>query len=115
TEGTAPPVQPKIEFAGDPAEVVRDEHGIARGGIRLPQVAVPLATNTAIPLADDIFAYLRGSCHSFGTQTLRALYRDKASFITKFTDAAQRAVAVGVLRPRDVTRLVAEAQESWRD
>jgi hypothetical protein len=30
TTGTPPPVQPKVEFAGEPAQVVRDEHGIAR-------------------------------------------------------------------------------------
>jgi Alpha/beta hydrolase domain len=115
TQGTPPPVQPKVEFAGNPAQVMRDEHGIAEGGIRLPQADVPLAQNSAIPLADDVFAYLRGSCHPFDADKLRALYGDKASFLVKFKAAAQRAVAAGVLLPRDVAPLVAEADESWRD
>jgi len=115
TEGTPPPVQPKIEFAGDPAEVVRDEQGIAKGGIRLPQAAVPLAQNSAIPLADDVFAYLRGSCHPFTAEKLHTLYENKASFLAKFAAAAQRAVAAGVLLPRDVAGLLAEADETWRD
>ncbi len=113
TEATPPPMQPKVEFAGEPAEVVRDDHGIAKGGIRLPQVVVPLATNSAIPLADDVFAYLRGSSRPFSADVLRALYRDKTTFLAKFEAAARRAVVDGVLLSRDITGLVAEADESW--
>ncbi|MCC7364846.1 MAG: hypothetical protein IT303_10785 [Dehalococcoidia bacterium] len=113
SEGTPPPVQPLVEFAGDPAEVVRDELGIARGGIRLPQADVPLAKNSAIPLKDDIFAYLGGSSHAFPREQVHALYGDRASFLAKFRAAAERAVAAGVLLPRDVPALVAEAEEDW--
>ncbi len=115
TDGTPPPVQPKVEFAGEPAQVVRDEHGIAKGGIRLPQADVPLAQNSAIPLAEDVFAYLRGSCHPFTAEKLRALYGDKKAFLAKFAAAAQRAVTAGVLLPRDVAGLVEEAGATWRD
>lgn len=115
TTGTPPPVQPKVEFAGEPAEVVRDEHGIARGGIRLPQADVPLAQNSAIPLKDDIFAYLGGSSQAFSREKILALYGDKASFLAKFTAAAERAVAAGVLLPRDVAPLIAEAGATWPD
>jgi hypothetical protein len=114
-QGTPPPIAPRVEFAGDPAEVVRDAHGIAKGGIRLPQADVPLAVNSAVPLANDVFAYLRGSSHPFTADKLRTLYGDKASFLAKFEGAAQRAVVAGVLRPRDVAGLVAEAGASWRD
>jgi len=113
TEGTPPPAQPKVEFEGDPVDVVRDEHGIAKGGIRLPQADVPLAQNSAIPLKDDIFAYLGGSSHAFAREKVHALYRDKASFLAQFEAAAQRSVAAGVLLPRDVPGLLAEAAASW--
>ncbi|MEO6397016.1 MAG: alpha/beta hydrolase domain-containing protein [Tepidiformaceae bacterium] len=115
TDGTPPPSQPKLEFAGDPAEVVRDEHGIATGGIRLPQADVPLAQNSAIPLTEDIFAYLGGSSHAFSAEKMRSLYGDRETFLAKFETAARRAVAAGVLLPRDVAGLVAEAKESWRE
>jgi len=115
TTGTPPPVAPRVEFAGDPAEVVRDAHGIARGGIRFPQADVPLAQNSAIPLAEDVFAYLRGSSHPFAAEKLRALYGDKSSFLARFKAAAERAVAAGTLLPRDIAGLVAEADASWRD
>jgi hypothetical protein len=112
-DGTPPPSQPKVEFAGEPSEVVRDEHGIAKGGIRLPQADVPLAQNSAIPLTDDIFAYLGGSSHAFAREKIHALHGDKTAFLAKFETAAKRAVAAGVLLPRDVAPLIAEADETW--
>jgi hypothetical protein len=102
-----------VEFAGDPPEVVRDEHGIAKGGIRLPQAEVPLAQNSAIPLSNDIFAFLGGSCHPFTKEKVHALYGSKEDFLAKFEAAAQRAVEAGVLMPRDVPGLVAEAAGDW--
>lgn len=114
-EGTPPPMQPKIEFAGDPAVIVRDEHGIARGGIRLPQAEVPLATNSAIPRASDIQAFLRGSCDPFDAGTLKELHGSREQFLTGFAAAAERAVQAGVLLPRDVAPLLAEADAGWRD
>jgi len=112
-DGTPPPTQPKLEFAGDPPQLVRDAHGIAVGGIRLPQVEVPIATNSAIPRAPDIFAYLRGSWSPFSADKLRALYGDKVAFRTEFESAAKRAVEAGVLLPRDAAALIAEASDSY--
>ena len=114
-EGVAPPIQPRIEFAGDPPEIVRDEHGIAKGGIRLPQVEVPVAQNSAIPLTEDIFGILDGSCHPFPADEIRRLYGDKSTYLTRFEAAAQNAVAAGVLMPRDVVPLLQEAGSHWPD
>lgn len=109
----APPIQPRVEFAGDPPEVVRDEHGIATGGIRLPQAEVPLAQNSAIPLTDDIFAVLGGSSHPFSKERVVALYGDRETFLAKFEQAARAAEAAGVIRPRELPKLVAEASATW--
>ena len=114
-EGIAPPVQPKVEFAGEPVEVVRDEHGIARGGIRLPQVEVPNATNSAIPRGEGTIALLDGSCEPFSAAKLQKLYGNEADYIREFEAAANKAVVSGVLRPRDVPKLVAEAQAQYAD
>ncbi len=111
--GTPPPVQPKVEFAGTPPEVVRDEHGIAKGGIRLPQVEAPLAQNSSIPLKEDIYAYLGGSSHPFTREKIHALYGDKASFLAKFEMAAEQAVTAGVLLPRDANALLEEAAATY--
>ena len=107
-----PPSQPKIEFT-DEGEVVRDEHGIAVAGIRLPQVVAPLATNSAIPKAEGIFALLDGSSYPFDEKKVRALYQDRETFLDKFEAAALDAVVNQVLRPRDVQDLIEEAKASW--
>ncbi|MGE0622014.1 MAG: alpha/beta hydrolase domain-containing protein [Pseudomonadales bacterium] len=114
-DGTPPPVMPKIEFAGDPAEVVRDGHGIAVGGIRLPQVEVPTAVNSAIPRGEGILALLGGSCAPFSRDKLESLYGDVDRFLEAFERAARAAVDAQVLMPRDVERLVAEARGQWPD
>ncbi len=110
TGGPPPPEQPLIEFAGDPPEVVRDEHGIARGGIRLPQVEVPVAKNSAIPLAADIFSILYGSSVPFPPAKLTELYGDPAKYLAAFEQAARAAEKTGVLLPRDADALVEEAR-----
>ena len=112
--GEPPPIQPKIEFTGGPAQVVRDGHGIAIGGVRLPQADVPVAQNSAIPLGQVIYSMLWGSSHPFDAATLDTLYGDEGTYIERFTDAAERAVAQGVLLPRDVGPLVDEARSEYR-
>ncbi len=110
TAGAPPPTAPRIDFAGDPPEVVRDEHGIARGGIRLPQVEVPVAHNSAIPVADDIFSILYGSHVPFAAEKIDELYGDAATYLARFADAARAAEEAGYLLPRDVLALVDEAR-----
>ena len=113
--GPAAPGQPLIEFSGaERPEVVRDEHGIARGGIRLPQAEVPVATNSSIPISQDFSGSLRGSNHPFGPAKLDALYGSEASYLARFEQAAQRAVAAGVLLPRDVAPALEEAAQEYR-
>ena len=108
--GPPPPVQPLIEFAGDPPEVQRDEHGLAKGGIRLPQVDVPVAQNSAIPLGDDIYSRLGGSSVPFPAEQVRSLYGGESGYLARFEQAAREAEKAGVLLPRDVDALLDEAR-----
>ncbi|WP_214401907.1 alpha/beta hydrolase domain-containing protein [Pseudonocardia lacus] len=112
--GAPAPSQPLVEFAGAEPTVVRDEHGIARGGIRLPQVEAPVATNSSVPLSTDFVGALRGSNDPFTREKLDALYGDETGYLARFEAAAQRAVEAGVLLPRDVAPAVAEAAEEYR-
>jgi hypothetical protein len=112
--GAPPPSQPLIEFAGEKASVVRDEHGIAKGGIRLPQADVPVATNSSIPVTNDFSGSLRGSNHPFGAAKLDALYGSEAQYLARFEQAAQRAVSAGVLLARDVAPAIEEAAQEYR-
>ncbi len=74
---------------------MRDEHGIAVGGVRLPQAEVPVAQNSAIPLGQDIYSMLWGSSHPFDAATLDSLYADEEAYIAEFTKAAHAAVGRG--------------------
>ena len=112
--GAPPPVQPRIEFAGDPPVVVRDEHGIARGGIRLPQVEVPLATNSAVFTPESRMGFLGGSCVPFTAEMVRSLYGDVDAYLARFEQAAGAAEKSGVLLPRDVEPLLAEARATFQ-
>ncbi len=111
--GPPPPVQPRIAFAGDPAQIVRDGNGMAEGGIRLPQVEVPLAHNSAIQQTPDIFARLVGYHESFPDEKVRALYGSREAFLARDEEAARAAEAAGVILPRDVDPLLAEAAEAF--
>ena len=113
SEGIDPPIQPRIEFDDASGSIVRDDDGIAKGGIRLPQVEAPLAVNSAIPLKPDIFAYLGGSCHPFSSDQVSVRYGDRGAFLDEFESAAKSAVEEGVLRPREILRLTKEATEFW--
>jgi hypothetical protein len=117
--GAAPATAPRIELtdpsAADP--VARDAHGNAKGGIRLPQLEVPIATidgqvNTPPPGAGAVFVSfcrLFGRTIPFSEATLRALYPTHAAYVDAFGAAADRLVAAGFALPADAADLKAEA------
>jgi hypothetical protein len=109
SDGTAPPVQPRIEFDGAPPQIVRDADGIAEGGIRLPQVEVPLAHNSALQRTPDIFARLVGSHDAFPVGKVRQRYGTRDAYLEQYEAAARAAEAASVVLPRDVDALLADA------
>jgi hypothetical protein len=111
--GAPPPRQPLIDFTAD-GQVVRDRHGIATGGVRLPQVDAPVAMNSAAPITDDFAGRLRGSNKPFDAAALDALYGDEAGYLARFEQAAEAAVSAGVMRPRDVEPAMAEAAREYQ-
>jgi len=94
-DGVPPPSMPRIEFAGDPPAIVRDEYGIARGGIRLPDVAAPRATHKGV--AVDGTLALFGSSVPFSAEKLRALYPDEEAYKQRWARAKRAAIESGVL------------------
>jgi hypothetical protein len=106
--GAAPPAQPRLEFSGDPPEIVRDDNGIAQGGIRLPAVEVPLAHNSALRQAPDVFSRLVGYHEAFPPHKVRALYGSRAEYVARYEAATRAAEAASVILPRDVAAVVRE-------
>ncbi|MBM3779510.1 MAG: hypothetical protein FJW23_14945 [Acidimicrobiia bacterium] len=115
--GPPPPQSPDIETrdltAADP--VVRDRHGNARGGIRLPQVEAPTARLDG--LRNEAATQGGGFCGLYGhtvplaPATLRALYPTHDAFVAQFTRAVDAIVAAGYWLPAegDAARLAARA------
>jgi hypothetical protein len=95
-DGAVPPQSPAIEIS-DPAAadpIVRDAHGNAKGGIRLPELEAPTATidggantvATPTPGAQN-FCFLFGRTVPFDKPTLASLYATHDAFVTPFTKA----------------------------
>ena len=111
--GAGPHKQPLIAFTAE-GEVIRDENGIGKGGIRLPQADAPVAMNSSTPVTNDFSGRLRGSNKPFSAATLAALYGNEAGYLARFRAAADAAVKAGVLLARDVEPAVAEAAGEYR-
>jgi hypothetical protein len=111
-EGLPPPHQPLIEVEPtDPPTIRRDQRGIARGGVRLPDVAVPLAQHDGLhPNEFDILDRISGTSLSFSEDQLRNVYSSPADYLERYTEAVDAAVAEGTLVPEERPALIAAAQ-----
>ena len=110
--GTPPPVAPRLEVSGGATvKIVRDAYGNALGGVRTPQVDVPIAT-----LSGDgrgvVFCLLFGTTTPFDAQTLTALYPTHDAYVSAFNAATARAVQAGFILPPDATLMKAAAAAS---
>jgi hypothetical protein len=114
--GTAPPIAPRGQYdpAADPAatdQLQRDELGIAQGGIRLPEMAVPVRLNTGInaPAGGDLFSALcnlYGSTEDLSEAVLMSRYHDWGDYIDQVSARAQAVADEGFILDEDVPRLV---------
>ena len=97
-DGTPPPSLPRIEL-DESGAIRRDEHGIAMGGIRLPDVEVPLATLTAETGVEGLGG-LGGARHDFDEATIRKLYPSRDDYLARYDAAIDAGVRAGfVLEP----------------
>ena len=122
TKRIAPPRAPKIEitslgvpvlnptsgFAQTPAVLARDALGLARGGIRLSQVAVPTGLNVGTNSGPD--ACVRwGYYVPFDVAKLTALYPDHARYVARVAAITNANVRNGFILPADAQRAISAA------
>ena len=110
-DGTPPPSLPRIVL-DEAGAVKRDEHGIALGGIRLPDVEVPLATLTAETGVEGLGG-LGGARHDFDEATIRKLYASRDDYLARYDAAVDAGVRAGFVLETDADdlRRVARARE----
>ncbi len=112
--GTPPAHAPRIETTGGPHPTIkRDALGNARGGIRTPELDVPIATlsGTASPGQSETCS-LFGSTTPLSPTTLASLYPTHADYVSKFDAATRRAVTAGFIVPADARIIEAAAASS---
>ncbi len=96
-----------------------DEHGNVLGGVRLPEVDVPIATfsteNGAAPGADfttGMACGLGGATEPFTEEKLLQLYPTHDDYVQKYTAASEKAVADGFLLEEDSNAAIEQAQDA---
>ncbi len=104
----APPAAPRLEVTGPPETAARDAFGNALGGIRTPQLDVPVATLSGIgnTSAAGPFCGLFGVTTPFSPAQLAALYPTPKAFDKPFAAATRSAVKAGFLLQADARALL---------
>ncbi|WP_198679256.1 alpha/beta hydrolase domain-containing protein [Thermomonospora amylolytica] len=108
--GVQPPTAPPLEFNADGTKA-RDEHGLARGGIRLSQVEVPTALNTG-DNSGETFCRLFGTHVPFDEAKLNALYPSHGRYVKAVAESDARNVRSGYLLPGDARQNLLDASRS---
>ncbi len=113
--GTAPPIAPRGQYDG--GSLVRDQYGIAQGGIRFPELTVPTGTNDGVNSAApggpifSQFCGLLGSNTLFERPTLDSLYTDFADYVSQYADSVDAFLATDFILPEDAVRLKAISRQ----
>lgn len=115
SDGSAPPKMPRIKVDPEPQipEVVRDAHGNAVGGIRLPDLEVPSASHSGFGIRQEgtRFGFLYGRADDFDEERLSVLYPDAAAYLTAWNAALSRSVEQGMVLADDATTMREQAAQ----
>jgi hypothetical protein len=97
--GPPPPKSPRVTMnAANPKQIERDEHDNALGGIRLPELEVPIATLSGAPSPGSPgFCILFGSTVPFEPTRLAELYPDHETYVSAYDAAVDRMLDAGFI------------------
>ncbi len=120
-DGIAPPTSAQLEMDG--AKIIRDENGNAKGGIRTPDVDVPISTlHPTASLAslgggegagcdmEGMGCMIFGETIPFSAEKLLELYPTHEDYVTKFKASADAAVAAGFMLEPERDEIVTKAE-----
>jgi hypothetical protein len=114
-DGTAPPEASLLEVdesGGSPA-IVRDDDGIALGGIRTPQVDAPTTILSGDPAGEaSIICLLLGSTTPMTPEQLAARYTSPDDYLAAYEGATDAAVEAGFVLGDDRQAMLDEADPS---
>jgi hypothetical protein len=93
---------------------LRDEHGNALGGVRSPDVDVPIKTLSGDPAGGggSIWCFLFGSTTPFTSDELMQLYPSHDDYVTKVKEAASKVKDAGFLLEPEQNGFVTDAEKA---
>lgn len=113
-KGAPPPEAPRLELSdGPPPTPLRDEDGIARGGIRTPPIDVPVDVLSGAPGPNpDVICLLLGSTVPLPADRIAELYASRDEYQQRYEAATDRVIAEGFVLAEDRDALLGYAQPS---
>jgi hypothetical protein len=110
---TEPPKASVLQTGAD-GKLMKDEFGNGLGGVRSPDLDVPIRTLSADPAPmSDFICFLFGSTTPFTPERLLELYPTHEDYVTKVTASAQKLRSAGFLLEPEATAYI-EAAETAR-
>jgi hypothetical protein len=109
TKGVSLPKAPPIEMAN--GEIVRDEYGNAKGGVRTPYVDLPTVRYTASAPAGEPANMVRrmiGLQEAIPAEKLQSMYKSRTDYLKRFDQEIDRLVAERWLQLKDGEQLKAD-------
>ncbi len=114
SDGTAPPLAPRLELHPEQPGFLLDEDGIACGGIRTPWVDVPAAVLSGLGQSGEVFAMLFGRTEPFDEEALSKRYPGgESEYLERFEKALDGTEAAGFLLAEDRAEILAVAAASY--
>ncbi len=107
--GTPPPASALIETHADGSTLL-DEWGNAKGGVRLPQVSVPIAT---YGVGGNAACLLFGYTDPFPAARSQMLYGNRDRYLAQIRESADAVLADRYVLPSGAERLLAIARVDW--
>lgn len=115
-DGTPPPIAPRLQRDSSGA-IMKDADGNALGGLRLPDIDVPLGkfgtsnfTRGSLAFLDLFACVAGGSTTFFAPAQLQARYPTHSDYALQYKNAADAALAKGFIRPIDHANAVKRAE-----
>jgi alpha/beta hydrolase family protein len=105
--------------AGPRWDIVRDDLGLARGGIRVAALAAPIARNTgdnvgtaAVTATGERNCRLMGSSEPFDAARLASLYPTHDAYVAKVREATEKLLRGGFIDKVDADQTIRDAEKS---
>jgi hypothetical protein len=110
--GIPPPSPPRFRLAStSPPALLLDTYGNVVGGVRTPDVDVPVSTLSGAPAPGaNALCSLFGSTTPFSEDTLISLYTNPRGYLKAYRASLAEAITQGYLLPADRAGLLAQAR-----